>query len=86
MPSWINHLTKFVFGLGSQESCVQKQVGYMFKNISKNRRELALLVIGGFSVVALAGLGASSSVASGLAFAVIGNVIADLIFAAISER
>ena len=58
----------------------------MFNNISENRRSLAMLVLGGFSVVALAGLGASSTVASGLALAIVGNVIADLIIMAISKR
>ena len=58
----------------------------MFNNISENRRALALLVLGGFSVVALAGLGASSAVASGFALAIVGNVIADLIIMTISEK
>ncbi len=58
----------------------------MFNNISENRRAFALLVLGGFSVVALAGLGASSTVASGFALAVVGNIVADLIIIAISER
>ena len=58
----------------------------MFNNISENRRSLALLVLGGFSVVALAGLGASSTVASSFAFAVVGNIVADLIVMAIDDK
>ena len=58
----------------------------MFNNISENRRSLSMLVLGGFSVVALAGIGASSTVASGLALGIVANVIADLIVMTISER
>lgn len=58
----------------------------MFNNIFENRRSLALLVLGGFSVAALAGLGASSTVASGFALAVVGNIVADLIVMAIGEK
>lgn len=58
----------------------------MSNNNSENRRSLAMLVLGGFFVVALAGLGASSTIASGFALAVVGNIAADLIVDAISKK
>lgn len=58
----------------------------MLKTFSENRRLFALLLLGGFSVFALAGLDTSSTVVSSFAIAVVGNVIADLITIAISNE
>ena len=57
----------------------------MLQKYSNSRRLLALVVLGGFLLVALTSLNSSNSVVGGFAIAVLGNCVSDAISSSLNK-